>query len=137
MWTIKLGDGFIEYSKDFSFYITTKFSKPHYSPEVCVKVNMLNFMVTEKGLMDQMLNFVVKHQESAKFEKRRLGIIQSAKNERIKNQLQDDILNKIATSDDNILMDDELIVKLDSSKAQYIEIEAQMEQLKESMTAIE
>lgn len=49
-WTIKLGDGNIEYSKDFRFYISTKLSKPHYAPEVCVKVSMLNFMVTESGL---------------------------------------------------------------------------------------
>ena len=84
-----------------------------------------------------MLNFVVKHQEATKFEKRRQGIILKAKDERIKAQLEDDILNKIATSDDNILMDDELIVKLDSSKLQYKEIEAHLEQLKDSMAAID
>jgi dynein heavy chain len=47
---IRVGENPIEYSPDFKFYITTKLSKPHYSPEVCVKVTMLNFMVTEKGL---------------------------------------------------------------------------------------
>lgn len=52
MWTLKLGDTPIEYSKDFRFYVTTKLPRPHYSPEVCVKVTMLNFMVTEKGLTD-------------------------------------------------------------------------------------
>jgi dynein heavy chain len=51
-WTIKLGDSHIEYNKDFKFYITTKLSKPHFAPEVCVKVTMLNFMVTEDGLLD-------------------------------------------------------------------------------------
>lgn len=52
MWTLKLGDTPIEYSKDFRFYVTTKLPQPHYSPEVCVKVTMLNFSVTEKGLTD-------------------------------------------------------------------------------------
>ena len=51
-WNIKLGDKMVEYAKDFRFYITTKLSRPHYPPEVCVKVTMLNFMVTEEGLMD-------------------------------------------------------------------------------------
>jgi dynein heavy chain len=51
-WTIKLGDSYIEYNKDFRFFITTKLSKPHFAPEVCVKVTMLNFMVTEDGLLD-------------------------------------------------------------------------------------
>ncbi len=43
---IKIGDTPTEYSSDFRFYVTTKLSRPHYSPEVCVKVTMLNFMVT-------------------------------------------------------------------------------------------
>ena len=43
---IRIGDAPIEYSQDFKLYVTTKLSRPHYSPEVCVKVTMLNFMVT-------------------------------------------------------------------------------------------
>lgn len=69
MWTLKLGDTPIEYSKDFRFYVTTKLPRPHYSPEVCVKVTMLNFMVTEKGLTDQMLNIVVKHEDPKNMDK--------------------------------------------------------------------
>lgn len=42
-WQIKLGDRSIDYAKEFRFYITTKLPKPHYPPEVCVKVTMLNF----------------------------------------------------------------------------------------------
>jgi dynein heavy chain len=52
MWTIRMGDTAVEYSQDFKFYVTTKLPRPHYAPEVCVKVTMLNFMVTEKGLTD-------------------------------------------------------------------------------------
>jgi dynein heavy chain len=43
---LRIGDNPVEYSPDFKFYVTTKLSRPHYSPEVCVKVTMLNFMVT-------------------------------------------------------------------------------------------
>lgn len=69
-WQIKLGDKSIEYSRDFRFYVTTKLPKPHYPPEVCVKVTMLNFMVTEDGLQDQMLNMVVTHEDPKKMEQR-------------------------------------------------------------------
>lgn len=62
-WYIRIGDSPVEYSQDFRFYVTTKLSKPHFSPEVCVKVTMLNFMVTIDGLEDQMLSIVVKHEE--------------------------------------------------------------------------
>jgi dynein heavy chain len=40
--------------------MTTKLGKPHYSPEICVMVTLLNFQVTLEGLDDQMLNIVVK-----------------------------------------------------------------------------
>ncbi len=36
---IRLGDHIIEYSRDFTFYITTRLRNPHYLPEVSVKVS--------------------------------------------------------------------------------------------------
>lgn len=40
----------INYNPDFKFFITTKMPRPHYPPETCVKVTLLNFMVTQEGL---------------------------------------------------------------------------------------
>jgi len=57
--TIRLGDATIEYDPKFRLYITTKLRNPHYPPELCVKVNLLNFMATAEGLQDQMLGRVV------------------------------------------------------------------------------
>lgn len=84
---IKLGDAMKEFSKDFRFYITTKLSRPHYSPEVCVKVCMLNFEVTERGLIEQMLSLVVKHEDYKKYEQRINCIDQQAKQSEQKTQL--------------------------------------------------
>ena len=70
VWMIKMGDQQFEFSQDFKFFVTTKLSKPHYAPEVCVKVTMLNFMVTEDGLQDQMLNLVVTHEDPKSMERR-------------------------------------------------------------------
>ena len=39
--------------------MTTKLPRPHYSPEICSIVTMLNFNATEEGLVDQMLNIIV------------------------------------------------------------------------------
>ena len=41
----------------FSFYMTTKMSNPHYLPEVCIKVTIINFTVTKSGLEDQLLRY--------------------------------------------------------------------------------
>ena len=59
---IKLGSEMIPYSKDFKFFITTKLSNPHYLPEICIKVTLINFTVTPEGLEDQLLVEVVKYE---------------------------------------------------------------------------
>ena len=87
---------------------------------------MLNFMVTEDGLQDQMLNIVVTNEDPNNMRKRQDAIIKLAANERKKGELEDKILNQIANSGDNILEDDVLIQTLDESKAQCKQIEAQI-----------
>ena len=49
---IKWGDSDLQYHNDFQFYMTTKLPNPHYSPEICVKITLINFTVTEIGLID-------------------------------------------------------------------------------------
>lgn len=56
---IKVGDSVIEFSDNFKFYITTKLRNPHYAPELCTKVSVINFMTTPEGLEDQLLGIVV------------------------------------------------------------------------------
>jgi dynein heavy chain len=51
-WKIKLSDGLQDYSTDFKFTLTTKLGNPHYLPEVCIKVTLINFTVTPQGLED-------------------------------------------------------------------------------------
>jgi len=38
-----VGDKEIDFHPDFKFIMTTKLSRPHYTPEICVKVTILNF----------------------------------------------------------------------------------------------
>jgi dynein heavy chain len=56
---IRLGDTDVDYDPNFKFYLTTKMPNPHYLPEVCIKVTIINFTVTIKGLEDQLLGDVV------------------------------------------------------------------------------
>jgi len=62
--TIKLGDATVDYDPSFKLYLTTKLRNPHYPPELCVKVNLLNFMATSEGLEDQMQGIVVAKEEA-------------------------------------------------------------------------
>lgn len=47
---IKLGEAVIDYDEHFKLYMTSKLPNPHYAPEVCIKVTLINFTVTFEGL---------------------------------------------------------------------------------------
>jgi dynein heavy chain len=51
-YVIRLGETWVPYSNDFKFFVTTKLSNPHYLPEICIKVTIINFTVTPEGLED-------------------------------------------------------------------------------------
>lgn len=121
---IKFGDKLITYSNDFKFYITTKMPAPHYSPEVCVKVTILNFMVTQEGLQDQMLNEIIRIEEEKKFLQRIKCIQIKADNAMKKKAVDDKILLLLANSKEDILEDTELRESLAIAK----ETQAQIEQ---------
>lgn len=55
---IRIGDSDVDYADAFKMYLTTKMPNPHYLPEVCIKVNIINFTVTMDGLEDQLLGQV-------------------------------------------------------------------------------
>lgn len=43
---IRLGDTDVDYNPSFKLFITTKLANPHYFPETCIKVTLINFTVT-------------------------------------------------------------------------------------------
>lgn len=56
---IKLGEATQDYDDNFRLFMTTKLPNPHYPPEVCIKVTLINFTVTFEGLEEQLLGDVV------------------------------------------------------------------------------
>lgn len=52
---IRLGDQDVDYDPRFRLYMTTKLSNPHYLPEICIQITLVNFLVTLTGLEDQLL----------------------------------------------------------------------------------
>jgi dynein heavy chain len=114
----------VMYNTDFKFFITTKMAKPHYSPEMCVKVTMLNFMVTQEGLQEFMLNIVVQLVETAKSEGRVRAIRDKAAKLKIMKKLQDTLLDLVSNAGDDILENRALKETLDESAITKTEINA-------------
>lgn len=79
---VKLGDSVIEYHDSFRLYITTKLQNPNYSPELAVKVTIMNFVVTFSGLQDNILAVTVaRERPDLEVEKTQL-IAQGAENKK-------------------------------------------------------
>jgi len=114
--TIRLGDNTIEYDPKFKLYLTTKLSNPHYPPETCVKVNLLNFMATLEGLEDQMLGELVKMEEPELEAQREQLVLDEADNQRQLKEIEDTILHLLKHAEGNILDDEVLIDTLTQSK---------------------
>jgi dynein heavy chain len=134
---LKLGDRMLDFSPEFKLYITTKLPRPHYPPEICVKLNMLNFTTTEDGLMDQMLALTVE-KEAPSIEQQRLRCLaDSARFKKELKETEDRILEMLRSAEGEILDNQELIDTLSTSKQQSRSIQEQLEAQKHTEERIE
>ncbi|EGD81584.1 dynein heavy chain 6 [Salpingoeca rosetta] len=113
---IRLGDSDIDYDKNFRFYMTTKMANPHYLPEICIKVTIINFTVTKTGLEDQLLADVVRLERPDLEEERTKLILQINEDRAQLKSIEDEILKLLFNSEGNILDDERLINTLNDSK---------------------
>ena len=112
---IRLGDTDVDYSDEFKLYITSTNSNPHYTPEVCIKVTVVNFTVTFEGLEDQLLADVASLERPDLEAKKESLVISIAEGRRTIKDLEDKILRMLAESSGNIL-DDEVCCERRSSR---------------------
>lgn len=136
VWKIKLSAGWEDYSTDFKFQLTTKLGNPHYLPEVCIKVTLINFTVTPQGLEDQLLVDVVKYEQPELEEQRDQLVVQLSDFKKQKADLEAKILKLVAESGEDILDDEELIVTLDQSKQTSITINKKVEEAEKTAVII-
>ena len=96
--------------------MTSKLRNPHYPPEICVKVQLLNFMTTPEGLEDQLLGIVVAKERPDLEEEKNKLIVQGAENKRKLQEIEDDILKTLSASEGNILEDKKAVEILQQAK---------------------
>lgn len=125
---IKLGDNIIPYNDSFRFFMTTKLSNPHYSPEIQVKVSLLNFTITEVGLEEQLLNVVVAEEQPALSQQKANLVMSNALMNKQLYDIESEILYLLSHSQGNILDDTTLIETLATSKQTSEEIKTKMEE---------
>ena len=95
---IQLADKEVDFADTFCLYCTTRLPNPHYSPEICTKVALLNFMTTPEGLQDQLLGIVVAKERPDLEEERSQLIIQGAENRKKLQDIENKILEVLSSS---------------------------------------
>ena len=121
-------DEAVEWNDKFRFYITTKLPRPHYRPEVSTKVTIINFMITQGGLQDQLLQKVMLSERKEMEEKKQIMTIEAANNKAGLKRTEDTIL-AILSAEGNILESETAIEELDRSKIQSDKIAKRQEEI--------
>ena len=127
---IKLGEKEIEYDPNFKLYLQTKLSNPHYRPEINAQTTLVNFCVTEKGLEDQILAIVVENLRPDLQHEAAELVKTLAQYTITLNELEDNLLFKLANSKGDILEDVELVENLEETKRTATDIAHKVEEAK-------
>ncbi|KAK6626143.1 hypothetical protein RUM43_006448 [Polyplax serrata] len=126
-WVLKLGDTIIPYNNDFRLYLTTKLANPHYTPEVSIKVLLINFALVPSGLQDQLLALVVMQERPDLEEARSMIVVSSAQMNQELQEIEDRILYKLSVSEGSPVDDTDLIQTLEASKLKSEEIKQKVQ----------
>ena len=114
---VQIGDASdVPWDPNFRLFCTTRLANPHYMPEMCIKVSLLNFSITHRGLEDQLLVDVVKNERPELEQRRDQLVLSIATDQSELSNLEDEILGLLANASGNILEDEKLIDTLQKSK---------------------
>ena len=113
---LRLGETDVDYDENFRFYMTSKLPNPHYLPELCIKVTLINFTVTIGGLEDQLLGDVVAQERPDLEQTKNKLVISMASDAKQLKDLEDKTLHLLQSSEGNILDNEPLINTLNNSK---------------------
>ncbi|AAZ13090.1 dynein heavy chain, putative [Trypanosoma brucei brucei TREU927] len=125
---LKIGDNYVEYNDNFKLYITTRLPNPHYTPEICSKVCLLNFAVRETGLEEQLLKIVVEKEKPELEQDNEQLILDTAEARKETKRLEDEILNLLSTSQVSLLENKKLVDTLQSARVIAANIKQQLKE---------
>jgi len=107
--------------------MTTKMPNPHYIPEICIKVTLINFTVTFEGLQQQLLGDVVIAEKPETERAKDKIVLQMAADSKTLKEIENKILSLLASATTIEILDaDTLIDILKASKITTNEINGRM-----------
>ncbi|XP_047247257.1 cytoplasmic dynein 2 heavy chain 1 isoform X2 [Girardinichthys multiradiatus] len=116
-YVVQIGDKVIDYNEDFRLFLATRNPSPFIPPDAASVVTEVNFTTTRAGLRGQLLALTIQH-EKPELETEKTRLLQQEEDKKIQlGQLEESLLETLASAQGNILENRELIDSLNQTKA--------------------
>ncbi|XP_076467409.1 LOW QUALITY PROTEIN: cytoplasmic dynein 2 heavy chain 1-like [Babylonia areolata] len=118
----QIGEKTIDYNEEFRLFMTTRNPNPEIPPDAAAIITEVNFTTTRAGLTGQLLGITIQH-EKPELEVRKTDLLKQEEDLKIQlAQLEDSLLEELASAKGNILENKELLDSLNKTKASSITI---------------
>jgi len=133
---IRIADTEMDYDPKFRLYMTSRLGNPHFSPELAAKTTIINFTVTQDGLEQQLLGRLISKEQ--KHLEDQLTQLQEdvTYNTKVLADYDETLLDRLASSDGNLLDDEKLIDVLAEIKLKSKEVAEKLTEAREKTKEI-
>ncbi|GAB6032228.1 Cytoplasmic dynein 2 heavy chain 1 [Chamberlinius hualienensis] len=133
---LQIGDKSIDYHDDFRLILATKNNSIEIAPQIFSLLTIINFTTTKAGLQGQLLAAALQHDRPDLEEKRSALLLQEEDFQVQLFQLEDSLLEQLATSKGDILENSELLDSLNQTKANCKTITESLNEFKQVQQSI-
>ncbi|KPI84818.1 putative dynein heavy chain [Leptomonas seymouri] len=133
---ITLGDREVTYDERFHLYITTKLANPVLTPELQVKLTVIDFTVTREGLEEQLLSDIVGCERASLQQRGDRCVVSIAAHREEIAALEAQVLQQLSDATGDVLDNVSLIDALRTSKATSEKIATELAAVEETNKTI-
>ncbi|CAL1265870.1 unnamed protein product [Larinioides sclopetarius] len=121
-YVVQLGEKVVDYNPQFRLFLVTKYSEIELAPNFYSVVSTVNFSTTKAGLTGQLLATVLQR-EKPELELKRTELLRKEEEMKLQmTQLEESLLQELASARGNVLENEELVASLNRTKSSSNEI---------------
>ncbi|GFR12638.1 cytoplasmic dynein 2 heavy chain 1 [Trichonephila clavata] len=119
---VQIGEKVVDYNPQFKLFLVTKYSEVELPPNFYAVVSTVNFSTTKAGLTGQLLATVLQR-EKPELELKRTELLRKEEEMKLQlTQLEESLLQELASARGNVLENEELVASLNKTKSSSNEI---------------